>query len=138
MPLNRRNTQVYHRRLYAGQLETVTIYKRGDDLKEGTVTAYQIFQARRGNIHKGGQPIQGDLAVIHTVQWLLPCVELRRVGINYSNVIDRIVDKFNMWWQPESPQDITLAIFDNYYIINCVRIDPPNNQVLLGIPGVGL
>lgn len=138
MPLNRRNTQVFHRRLYAGQLETITLLKRGDDQQEGTVAAYAIYGARRGNIDKTGEAIQGDTAAFTTVQWLVPCVELRRVGINYIDTLDRIVDKFNMWWQPEATTNITLAIFDNYYVLNCLRVDPNPNQVLLGIPGVGL
>lgn len=138
MPMNRRNTQVYHRRLYAGQLETVHLLKRGDDQQEGVVVDYKLFQCRRGNLDKHGEPLQGDMAVGHICQWLLPCKELRRVGVNYLNVLDRIVDKFNMWWQPEAPQNLTLAIFDNYYVVNCVRVDPNPNQVKLGKPGVGL
>lgn len=136
MGLRRRNTHVYHRRLYAGQLESIKLYKRGNDQQEGTVTVYVLFQCRRGQIQKQGQPIQGDLAVTHTTQWLIPRVELRRVGVNYLNVLDRIVDKYNLWWQPESSQNITMAIFDNYTVLDCVRIDPPANLVNIGQVGI--
>lgn len=138
MVLRRRNQHVFHRGLYRGQLQTVTLLKRGDDQQEGTVTAYTLFQCRRNNISKTGEAIAFDTAATTTTNWLVPCSELRRVGVNYINVIDRLVDMFHMWWQPESPQTITLAIFDNYYVIPCLRIDPYPNQVLLGIPGINL
>ena len=137
MPLGRINTSVFHRRLYAGELETVTLLKRRDDQKEGSVVALKLFECRRGNISKQGEAIQTDETAEHYVQWLIPYTELKRVGVNYLNVLDRIVDKFNMWWQPESPQTITLAIFDNYYAIDTVRIDPIA-QPKIGIPGVNL
>ena len=97
-----------------------------------------ISNCRRGNISKSGEAIAFDVPASTAVQWLIPCTELRRVGVNYLNVLDRIVDKYQMWWEPESPQNIELAIFDNYYVYNCIRVDPYPNTVLLGIPGVGL
>lgn len=138
MPMNRSNSQVFHRFLYSGEMETVTILKRNDDQQEGTVTAFVIFECRRGNTSKTGEALQGEMATSHHCQWLIPCIQLRAVGINYLNVLDRIVDKYQQWWQPESPQTTTLSQFDNYYIVECVRIDPPGNQVLLGVPGIGL
>lgn len=119
-------------------METVTLLKRGDDQQEGTVVQHTIFQCRRGNSVKSGEAIAFDVPATTAIQWLIPCTELRRVGVNYLNVLDRIVDKYHMWWQPESPQTIELAIFDNYYVYNCIRVDPYPNTVLLGVPGVGL
>lgn len=138
MVLRRRNQQTFHRGLYRGQLQTVVLLKRADDQAEGQVTAYQLYQCRRGNISKSGEAIAFDTAALTTTNWLIPCKELRRVGINYINVLDRIVDMFQMWWQPESPQTITLAVFDNYFLVPTLRVDPYPNQVLLGIPGVQL
>ena len=138
MPMNRRNTQVFHRRLYSGQLEKLTLLKRNDDQQEGTVVSLVLFQCRRGAIDKTGEAIHGDMTSSHSTQWLIPCVELRRVKVNYLNTLDRLIDKFNMWWQPEATTNINLDIFDNFYVINTLRIDPPDNQVLLGVPGVGL
>lgn len=141
MPLSKRNSAVFHKTLYAGQLERVTLLKRGDDQSEGQVIAYELHSCRRGNLSKTGEAIQGEMAVSHSAQWIIPCTELRRVGVNYINVLDRIVDQFNMWWQPESPNNITLSQFDNYYLIDTVRVDPPLDQgggVLLGLLGLGL
>src|SRR5689334_3418805 len=141
MPLNRRNSAVFHRTLYAGELEWVYLLKRGDDQKEGQVTRYKIFQARRGNLSKSGEALDGDDAAFHSCQWVLPGTELKRVGVNYINVLDRIVDQFNMHWQPESPNSIILSQFDNFVIIDCVRIDPAIGQgggVSLGNLAVGL
>lgn len=138
MPLRRWNTHVYHRRLYAGQLERIILLKRNDDQAEGTVTQHIIYQSRRGNIEKSGEAINLDVPAFEVVSWHIPCTELRRVGVNYLNVLDRIVDQFNMWWQPESGDNIELAIFDNYYNISTRRVDPFPTFVLLGQPGVNL
>lgn len=134
MPLNRRNSRVFHRGLYRGQLETVTLLKRRDDQQEGSVQALVLFGCRRGNLSKSGQPIQTEMGVYHSCQWLIPCTELRRVGVNYLNVLDRIIDQYNLNWQPETDQSLVLSQFDNYYQVECVRIDPSPNAVLLGIP----
>lgn len=141
MPLNRANSSSFHRTLYAGQLEKVTLMKRGDDQSEGQVISYTIFECRRGNPSKSGEALQQEMAVSHSVQWLIPNAELRRVGVNYIDVLDRIVDQFNMWWQPESGNTIVLSQFDQYTILDCVRVDPPLSQgggVKLGNLAVGL
>lgn len=138
MPLKRRNQHVFSRKLYAGQMERIILLKRGDDQQEGTVTPYTIYTARRGNITKSGEAINLDVPAFEYVQWLIPCIELRRIGVNYLNVLDTIVDQFNMWWNPESPETMTLAVFDNYYLIPARRVDPYPTTVLLGIPGINL
>lgn len=138
MPLKRRNQHVFHRKLYAGQLERITLLKRGDDQQEGTVVAYTLYQCRRGNITKSGEAIYLDVPAFDYIQWLIPCVELRRIGVNYLNVLDRIVDQFGAFYQAESPETMTLAIFDNYYVVPSRRVDPYPNSVLFGIPGINL
>lgn len=141
MPMSRRNSQVFHRTLYAGQLEKITLLKRGDDQNEGQVVAYILFQCRRGNLAKQGEALQGEMAVSHSTQWVIPNTELRRVGVNYIDVLDRIVDQFNMWWQPESANSIVLSQFDNFTIIETVRVDPPLSKgggVRLGNLAIGL
>jgi|SRR6185312_4121093 len=138
MVMTRLNSRTFHRFLYAGEMETVVLLKRNDDQQEGTVTAYRLFECRRGNISKTGQAIQGDMSSSHHVQWLIPNIMLWKTGVNYINVIDRIVDKYQMWWQPEAPQTITLSQFDNYTLIESVRVDPNPNQALLGNLGLAL
>lgn len=138
MPLKRRNQQVFHRKLYCGQLERVILLKRGDDQQEGTVTAFTLYNCRRGNVTKSGEAINLDVPAFEYVQWLIPCTELRRVGVNYLNVLDRVIDQFNQWWNPESTETMTLAIFDNYYVVPSRRVDPYPTSVLLGIPGINL
>lgn len=139
MVLNRRNSVSIVRHLYRGQTQTVILLKRGDDQKEGTVTALTLYGVRRGNISKTGEAISQDMSANVSCQWIIPASELRRVGVNYLNVIDRIVDVFGMYWQPESGQSLTLSQFDSQYIIECIRVDPtPNPNLILGIPAVGL
>ena len=127
MPLNPRNTRTFHRCLYAGILETVTLLKRGDDQKQGTVRAVKLFQCRRRQIQKTGQTIQGDMVSDHTTEWMIPKIELDRVGVAYLNNLDRIVDKKNRHWQPESPTTITVRLFENYVSVACLRVDPPED-----------
>lgn len=138
MPLKRINSPSISRKIYAGQMEKVTLLKRKDDQQEGQVVAYTLFECRRGNISKTGEPIQLDMTVSHSVQWVIPAQQLLKISVNYLNVLDRIIDKYGMWWQPESNQTITLSQFDQEYIIDCVRIDPTPNIILLGKPGVNV
>jgi len=44
MPLNKHNCRVFHRTLFAGILETVTLLKRNDDQQENVVQSYVLFQ----------------------------------------------------------------------------------------------
>lgn len=140
MVLARWNSTSFHRQLYAGQMERVILLKRNDDQQEGVVRALVLFECRRGNVQKTGEAINTDTQAVHSCQWVIPCIQLRAVGVNYINVCDRIVDQFNAFWQPESPQTITLSQFDQYYIVECLRVDPPPPGIppLLGIPGTNL
>ena len=78
---------------------------------------------------KTGETIQGDIASDTRCSWHIPKIEMDRVGVAYFNALDRIVDKHNRYWQPESPQTITTKLFEDHICIDCVRIDPPNNQL---------
>ena len=122
MPLNQRNSRVCHRTLFAGILEKVTILKRGDDQREGTVTAYKVFQCRKSLITKTKEPIAGDMLADHRLIWHIPRVELDRVGINYLNPADRIVDGLGRIWQPESTTTITIKLFETHIDVHCLRV----------------
>lgn len=133
MPLiTKSSSETFHSWLYAGQMGTVTLLKRGDDQQEGSVIAYTLYECRRSNMSKTGEPIQGDMPVGCSTTWQIPAIQLRRINVNYLNVLDRIVDQLGMYWQPESGQSIILSQFDSHYIVSCVRIDPSPNTVLLG------
>jgi hypothetical protein len=135
MPLNRHNTNVFHRTLYGGILKTIQLLKRGDDQKQGTVVAYTLFECRRSNIQKKGETIQAGMSDEHRTTWQIPRTELDRNGIAYLNPLDRIVERsdadsgpnYNLYryWQPESSQTIDIDQFENYVFLECIRIDPP-------------
>lgn len=129
MTLRKQTTNVFHRRLYAGILETVTLLKRDNDQAQGTVTAYLLFNCRRDMMIKHGNPIHGEMTSDHRTAWMIPRTELERVGVNYLNVLDRIVDKENRYWQPENHEQIYIKLFSNYVDIACIRIDPSANFV---------
>lgn len=123
MPINKRNQLVFHRTLYAGQLQTVTLLKRNDDMQASVVRSLTLYQCRQGIIHKTGQPIQGDMLSDHRCTWYLPRSELDRVGVLYINMLDRIVDKYNRVWQPESPTLIVVKLFEDRVNIDTKRAD---------------
>lgn len=137
MPLRKNNTRTFHRTLYAGELQTITLLKRNDDQQEGTVRKVTLFDCRRESISKTGQAIQGEMSSLEQVVWQIPSIELARNGVNYINVLDRIVDMFNRFWQPESGQSVHNRLFENQIFIYCVRVDPPSPpaaQATTGIP----
>lgn len=136
MPMRKNNTRGFNRRLYAGELQTITLLKRDNDQKEGTVTAYVLYDCRCEKIHKRGQPIQGDMSIDHQTIWHIPSEQLRRVGVNYINVLDRFVDKHHRFWQPESGQLIVTRLFENQCFISCCRVDPPSPPALPATTGI--
>lgn len=135
MPLNAANTRVFHRTLYAGQLQTITLLKRNDDQQEGTVTSYLLFDCRRSSISKTGEPIQAGMTSEHRTTWQIPRIELDRQGITHIMPADRFVDMdspdgFLRYWQPESTTEIRDKLFQNQVFVDCLRIDPDPNMAV--------
>lgn len=129
MPMNRRNTRTFQRRLYAGELETITLLKRNDDQQQGVVTKYTLFGCRKSRTFHSGEPIAGDIASNDHATWHIFRIELDRVGVDHINAADRIVDKFGRYWQPEANTEIRIQLFENVIDVDCLRIDPPGNVV---------
>jgi hypothetical protein len=125
MPLNKSNCSGFHRKLYAGMLESFTLLKRDDNQRQNVVTKYAIHQIRPSRIHKTGQTIQGDMSSDHRRTLHVPTVEMERLGINHFNPLDRFIDKEGRWWQPESGTMITSQLFERHQCIHCLRVDPP-------------
>ena len=125
MPLNKTNTRTFHRTLYAGILEKVTLLKREDDLRQGTVTSYTVYQIRWSRVYKSGEPFQGDMHSDHRRTIHIPRVELDRIGVAYINPADRFVDEQNRIWQPESTTQIVIPLFSNHICVDCLRADNP-------------
>ena len=124
MPMNARNQRTFHRTLYAGMLEKITLLKRNDNQQQGTVRAITLYQCRRSMIFKKGQTIAGDELSDHRVTWHIPRVELDRVGVAFLNPLDIIKDNKNRYWQPESPTTITVKLFEVHVCVDCLRADP--------------
>ncbi|MDE2098086.1 MAG: hypothetical protein KGL39_12605 [Patescibacteria group bacterium] len=129
MPIRANNQRNFHRKLFAGQTETITLKKRGDDQNEGTITDYLLFTCRRSLFTKTGEQIALDETANTRCVWHIPKVELDRVGISWLNSLDRIVDGKNRWWQPEATTTITVKLFSQHVDLECLRVDPPNNVV---------
>lgn len=119
MPLNKDNTRTFHRTLYAGQLETVTLLKRDDDQQEGTVRSVVLFDVRFSRIRKAGQPLRGDVSTGLFREIHIPRIQLDRVGVAYINVLDRFVDQSGRTWQPETDQPIQVKLFENHVCVMC-------------------
>ena len=125
MPLRANLCRGFHRTLFGGVLETVTLLKRDDNQRQGTVTSYLVFQCRKSLIVKTGETLQGDMTSDHRTTWHLPKSELDRVGINHLNPLDRIVDSDGDYWQPESTTQITEKLWKQQITIDCLKVDPP-------------
>lgn len=125
MPLNPRNTRTFYRTLYAQEMETVTLLKRKDDMLQGTVTKYKVFNCRHSVYTKTGESIEGEATSEFRVTWHIPQVELDRIGISYLNPLDRIIDKKGRYWQPESGETLTRKLWEGHYCVGCVSINPP-------------
>jgi hypothetical protein len=118
--------------LYAGQTESVTLLKRNDDQQEGTVRAITLFDCRRSMITKTGQAINQDTTSEMRTIWHIPSLELERNGVNWINPLDQIRDNQNRYWEPESTTEIIVRLFSTQVDVQCLRIDPPEVQVLTG------
>lgn len=132
MPMNRRNTRTFHRRLFGGVAQKVRLLKRGDDLEQGTVTAYILFQCRQTRMTRQGGPIQGHTTSNTSCTWHVPVVELKRVGVHYLNALDRIVDSRGRYWQPESTTSIDEKMFENHVDLDCLAVDPTPEEIAMG------
>lgn len=133
MVLRKYNTNTSYRYLYGREQKGITLLKRDDDQLQGTVTALQVWNCRRGDITKTGQTLQGDMASSHRCTWYLPSEALLRAGVHYINPLDRIVEKtddggveINPWryWQPESSTRIEVKLYENFVVVECLRVDP--------------
>jgi len=122
--LNKITTRTFHRKLYAGELETITLLKRNDDQGQTTVRSLKIFNVRKSPIVKTGQTIQGEMSSDERTVWHLFSVELENAGVDYINNLDRIVDSQGRYWQPESTVSIVRKLFENESHVECMRVDP--------------
>lgn len=133
MVLRKSNTRHFYRVLYGGELKSILILKRDDDQREGVVRAVKIFNCRRGQIHKTGEQIVGDMTSNHTTEWQIPVAELNRAGIAYLNSLDTIVESTDdarnpitpRYWRTESTTMIDVRLFENWVTFHCLRIDAP-------------
>lgn len=130
MPLRASMLRVLHRPLYGGKLQKVTLLKRGNDMQEIQMVRHVLFQCYKSAVVKTGEQISQDMSSEVRTVWLLPRVELDRIGVNYINNLDIIIDKFNRWWQPEATTQITEKLLGQFIEIQCLRIDPPGNVVV--------
>ncbi len=130
MPLRKNNNRTFHRCLYAGQMERIRLHKRDDDQREGVVRAVTVFNCRRGDIAKTGEPIAGDESVSYTTTWYLPQFELLRAGVHYINALDIIEqvkgDEAGRYWQPEADTPIDVKLFGDMITVSCKLTQPPN------------
>lgn len=124
------------RHLYAGQTQTITLLKRGDDQRQGVVTSHKLFRCRRSQYTRTGENIQGEMTADSRTVWHIPGIELKRVGIKYLNSADRIIEdhdqsnqlltqEFWKHWQPEADVAIATKLHGNEIDIACWLRNPP-------------
>ena len=119
-------TKHFHETLYAGQLQSLTLYKRGDDQSQGTVVTHKLFDCRRGKITRSGQTIQGRMTSNSRLTWHIPGYQLQRLNIDYLSALDKLYDALtDSWWQPEADTTILNKLWDNHVCVDCRQCDPP-------------
>lgn len=123
MPFNRQNQRFFHRTLFSGMLERITLLKRNDDQQQGIVTAIVLFQSWHGQLWKTGETIQGEMASDHRATWHIPRIELDRVGVNYINALDRIQDFKGRIWQPEGTTRIGVKLIEVHVDVDCLLLN---------------
>jgi hypothetical protein len=114
---------------FAGFLEKIKLHHRDDDLRQGVVRTFVLFECRRSQIRKTGETIQGDMSSNHTTTWHIPRRELERHGITHINAGDEIEQlegpEKGRRWQPESDTLITEKLLGNHLDLDCKRSDQP-------------
>lgn len=128
MPMNIQNQSTFHRNLYAGWTQTVTLLKRNPDMDASQVQTFYLHDVWHSRIYKTGEPIQTQMLSSHRVTWHVPRIELTRNGIWYITMLDRIIDKEGRYWQPESTTQITLKLMEIQLCIDCLMTDPAPPQ----------
>ncbi len=138
MVLRKANTRTQFRRMWAGKSKKVTLLKRDDDQKQGTVRAITLFDCIPSSMGftKTGEAIQGDMSSNMTRTWIIPVAELHRNGVEYLNALDRIVETTDdgggilanpRYWHPEGTTNILVTMLENVIKIDCLRVDPPRS-----------
>lgn len=143
MPLRPENSRTFHRTLYAGWNETITLYKREDGTwqailsgpqllsgekqyvnRRSIVTPYVLYDILPDDIHKTGEPLETQSTTSHRRTFQIPRIELERNGIWVINALDMINDKEGRWWQPESTTNILNKLGQQYIDVDCLLTDP--------------
>jgi len=131
MVIRRENQKTFHRTLFGpGITQTLTLLKRGDNFGASVVTAYRLFDCWKGTIRKYGEVVGGayddaDQQVSHMVTWHVPVIELKRIGIDRLNPLDRLVEESpRRYWQPEATTILVYNLLENFFDVECLRIDP--------------
>lgn len=139
MVLRKANTRTQYRRLWAGKSKKVTLLKRDNDQRQGTVRAVTLFDClpAAAGATKTGEAFQGDMSSNMSMTWNIPVEELKRAGVEYLNALDRIVETTDdggavlehpRYWQPEGTTSITVTMLENLVRVDCLRVDPPRSN----------
>lgn len=132
MPMRPENQRTFHRCLFAGWNETVTLRKRNDDMDAFIITDYVLYDVLPGMVTKTGEPIAGQMTSNHRRTFHVPRIELDRVGVHYISPLDQFVDKEGRYWQPESTTQISIWLGQQHVDVDCLLTDPPVNNSTTG------
>ena len=125
MPINRANSRTFHRRLYAGMLEKVIVYKRDPLLQAGTVHKYCLFDVRPSQIQKSGEQLGGTDGSMGAKEYRVfhvPRIEMDRVGIQFFNAGDVFEDKEGRQWATLAPETIRTKLLQQHVCVETERL----------------
>jgi hypothetical protein len=124
MVIRRDNQQTFHRHMFAGISQPITVWKREDYPNRSVIHQLRIFDCWRSTIRRfGEQYSMGDQVSNHHVTWHIPVIELRKYNVTTFNMLDKIVEDDQTFWQPEAPKVIVYDLMSNYFDVECVRVE---------------
>lgn len=120
--LNDQHLRTFHRKLYGGFNETVTLYKRGDNQQAGTVTVRKLFECRWSRIFTSKEPLDDDVSASQSRTLHIPVSELEKAGFEYVEAGDKFRDKEDRYWQVEATVTITTKLKQSHIDVPCLRV----------------
>ncbi len=131
--ITKRTSRGFHRTLFAPMLQKITLLKRGNDQRQGTVVSYTLYQVWQSRMSASGETLQGEMDSDHATVWHIPRTQLDRIGVKFLNNLDRIVARgittgILRTWQPEGDSPIEVKLFETHVDLPCLLANPPNAQ----------
>lgn len=120
--LNKQHLRTFHRKLYAGFDESVTMHKRGDNQQAGTIVVKRLFNVRWSRIFTTKEPLDGTVSANQSRTLHIPISELEKAGLTYVEAGDKFQDREGRFWGAEATVTLTEKLREEHLDIPCLRL----------------